>query len=344
MADTGTIAGTAEATNGSGTATLASLSEAETAKWRMTGELPEPNPSKAVSDPDDDDEPPVSEPAKPAATAATATPEKPVSKRQQQINALIRERALADEKAAALEKKLADIEARIAQPAKEPTKAEPAKAKTEPSAFPTFEQWLTQAGNEDKDWYAYQTAWYRAMREAERAEEAAESERKAAEKREADTKAARTQTENAWAKRREDAFIKDPALADKLTPFLGKLLVGTPTGDTLMESPVGMSMAAYLSDHPDDFKKIQDLEASGDWKRALRALGIIEAKFDVETTSTSASAGPAAKTVTTAPVPPVTLSARAADTADPLESALKDRDFRRYEAEANARDLAGSKR
>lgn len=67
----------------------------------------------------------------------------------------------------------------------------------------------------------------------------------------------------------------------------------------------------------------------------LVAFGRIESRFDPAKPS-----APAPKTVSTAPAPPMTLGTRTADTADPLEAAIKRKDTSAYIREANKRELA----
>lgn len=326
-------------TNGGGSAVLASLSDSDRATWQRTGELPNVEtkaPETAEAD-DDEPEPAAAVEAKPAAPAA----EKPVSVRQQKMNDAIRGRVEAETKAKQLEARIKELEARATPAPKPETKidekpdAAPAHALDPNDPEPDIEKY--------DDFLKFQRdsmAW--AIRQNKRDEAAAtkrEEEKVAA-------AAARTDTEKRvgeWVKRRDAHAAKTAGFTEKVTPFLERLFPGTPLGDTIMDSEVGPQIADYLVDHQDVLERIQ----SAGPILALRELGKLEAKFDTpkeEVTSASASAGPAAKTVTTAPTPPVTLSARSADPPDPVESALKDRDFARYAREANARDLAASKR
>ena len=106
-----------------------------------------------------------------------------------------------------------------------------------------------------------------------------------------------------------------------------------------MDSPGGPALAWHLVTHPEDLDRIARLGPI----QQIRALGKLEAQYDTDsaTTSTSASAGPAAKTVTTAPAPPTHLAARTADTGDRARAALDRGDFSAFEAEENRKALAG---
>jgi len=82
------------------------------------------------------------------------------------------------------------LERFAAPPAAEPAKPAPVAAPRRavaaplPETFPTYDEWVTVKGNEDKDWYAYQNAWgqwnYAVLRKAERAQDAADAEAQAA--------------------------------------------------------------------------------------------------------------------------------------------------------------------
>lgn len=107
--------------------------------------------------------------------------------------------------------------------------------------------------------------------------------------------------------------------------------------EAVIESPV----TGQLLDH------FSTPQGQQDWARLiaqptrsgmLRELGHIEGRM--QASAPSAPAAPAPKTVSSAPTPPVTLGTRTADTADPLEAAIKRKDTAAYIREANKRDLA----
>lgn len=297
---------------------------------RATGASdPEPAPVAApAADPDADD---ADEPA-PAATAAKAepTPEKPVSKRQQQINDLIRKATEADLRAQALEAKMAALD-------KGNAKAEPVKA---PEAAP-----VTDPGDPEPQEAAFedyrtfvkaQARWEIRQAKREADAETAKFQQAHAETAQREEFQARAQT---WIGRREAFVAAHPDKADRMMAFLDGVHAGTPIGDVILESEVGGEVADYLAANPTEADRIARLAPVS----ALRALGKIEAKFDSTLTSASASAGPAAKTVTTAPAPPMTLAARSARPADPAAAALARGDFEAWEAEENRKALAAGR-
>lgn len=312
----------------SGQDALNALSGDERVHYQLTGELPDPKP---VEMPDDEPDEPEPEPAAAPieATPAVQTPEKPLSKRQQQINDLIRRATESDLRAKTLEAQIEALKARQPEPAKPAAVEKPAPSSA-PAAFPSFEAWIAQDGHSDKtfeDFIDARADWrFDQRREAER-REAAQREHETTVKTALD----------AWVERREAFAATHPDFLDKTHDFLNRVETGTPMGDAIVDSPVGPALALYLAEHPDEVTRIVRLPPVS----ALRALGKLEARFDPESlTSASASAGPAAKTVTTAPAPPMTLRAQSVEPADDVESALASRDFRAYEAAQNRRDLA----
>ncbi len=293
------------------------------------GETPpaEPEPTPApVADPDEE---PESEPAPAPVSAAAPTPEKPVSKRQQQINDLIRARAESDRRAEDLAAKLAAIEARTApkEPAKEPEAA--------PVVDPTDPEPQEASFDDYRAFVKAQAKWE--IRQARR-EADAEAETRQRATSEATRRADLAQRESTWSERRDAFAATTPDFATKAIPFLDHVFSGTPIGDVIVESEVGPQIALYLATHPDEADRIARLAPIS----ALRALGKLEAKFDTPT-SASASAGPAAKTVTSAPAAPTTLSARSAAPADPAADALATGDFERWEAEENRKALQAAR-
>ncbi len=136
-----------------------------------------------------------------------------------------------------------------------------------------------------------------------------------------------------WIQRRDAFAAVTPEFEAKAVPYLDTITANTPIGDVLLESEVGPQMALYLATHPEEAKRIDALPPVS----ALRALGKLEARFDPDTpTSASATAaGPAAKTVTSAPAPPTTLASRSATPADPAAAALANGDFAAWEEAEN---------
>jgi hypothetical protein len=305
----------------SGSEALASLTSEQRSEWFKTGDMPAPATPDPAPVVDEDAAEDAAEQAEQAAGAAPAakpvpTPEKPISKRQQQINDLIRARAEADQRVAALEARLAQQQA----PAAAPKAVEPTRAKPQQSEFETYDEFVEAV----YDWKTEQRqATERAQLEAQyrtRAEQAQQAEQ---------------QTRmSGWAERMQAFAEKSPAFVEKAIPFLERVNPGTPLGDALMDSPIGPELALHLAEHPEELTRIGALHPIA----ALRELGKLESRLEVA--HTSASAGPVAKHVSTAPAPPVTLGNRPADTADPVEAALGAQDFRAYQAAANRRELA----
>lgn len=117
-------------------------------------------------------------------------------------------------------------------------------------------------------------------------------------------------------------------------------LQGKPVGphnvladETLTSEHVGPLLEHFSTeDGQKDWNRLCAMPSEGHLKRAF---GRLEARFDGAT-----SQAPAPKTVSTAPAPPVTLGNRTADTADPVEAALRRKDQAAYTREMNKRDLA----
>jgi hypothetical protein len=295
---------------------------------KATGE-PDPTPAEVPVE-SEDDEP---EPAPAPVSAAAPTPEKPVSKRQQQINDLIRKQTETDLRNRALEAEMAALKAAKAEP-----KAEPAAAvAAEPIVDPKDPE-PQEADFEDYRKFVQAVARWEIRQSKREADAAADVQRR--------TEAAAAQRDSlqqrtsSWVERRDAFAAANPDFTTKALPFLDHVTAGTPIGDALLDSDVGPQMALYLATHPDEADRIARLAPIS----ALRALGKLEAQFDSpETTSASASAGPAAKTVTSAPAPPMTLTSRSAIPADPAAAAFAAGDFERWEAEENRKALAAAR-
>jgi hypothetical protein len=214
------------------------------------------------------------------------------------------------------------------KPAAEPAKPEPVAEVADPkdpepvaTDFDDYDQFTRAAAR-----------W--AVRQ-ERREADAESTRVANEKRQADDARDFDTKFGAWTARRDAFVAKHPDRASAVLGFVDAVQTGTPIGDTLMESEVGAELADYFAANISEAERIARLSPVS----ALRELGKLEARF-TPTTSASASAGPAAKTVTTAPAPPTTLAARSADPADPVAAAVARGDYSAFELEENRRAIA----
>ena len=292
-------------------------------------DAPAAEPAPNGDEPDAEDEPAetlASEPEPEKAAAPVPTPEKPVSKRQQQINELIRARAESDQRAADLAAKLAEIESRVAKPSE---KAEPAAAPTAPLDPSDPEPTEDEIGTKFSTYAEFTRAQARWVVREERRAEAIQAQQESAQRAQSERLGTWTQRLHAFADSKPDK----PSFVKAVGPFLDLVKRDTPLYDVLTDSPVGPAIAEHLATHPEVWSRIAPLGPI----QQLRALGAIEALFDSSLTSASASAGPAAKTVTTAPAPPTTLSARSADPADPVAAAVARGDFSAFEAEENRR-------
>lgn len=304
---------------------------------------PDPQPDPA---PDPDPTPAADPKAAPLdASGKDYTPPNSRSKRTAKDQEFINERirtAVAETAARAerAEKELAELRAKV--PAAEPKAAEAPKSTAEKFTFPNYEKFLdanpklleTNTGDAYNQWELERLQAFGEWKD-QRAEAIAEAKRQ---KDDETVSAAefKIQTET-WARRRDDYAAKHPEFTEKVGPLLAALRAGTIFGDAILESEVGPQMAQHLAEHPEEVERIARLSPNS----AIRALGKIEALY--ETTSASASAGPAAKTVTTAPAPPTTLAARSASPADPAKAAFDRGDYPAWEAEENRKALAASR-
>jgi hypothetical protein len=271
-----------------------------------------------------------------AATPATTTdpaytPPNPKSKRTEKDQAFINERIrqAAADAATATEARIRAEYAAKATPAAEPAKP------TEPTFEPTRPK-PTEADFETYGDFTEALAdWKLDQREAKR-----EFDTRQAKERDAATAAERDfeSRVSTWVERREAFFAAHPQRQARVNAFLDTVVSGSPIGDALMDSEHGAALAYYLATHPTEAERIARLGPVS----AIRELGRLEATIST-TTSASASAGPAAKTVTSAPAPPTTLAARSADPADPVAAAVMRGDYSTFEAEENRRALAAGR-
>lgn len=146
----------------------------------------------------------------------------------------------------------------------------------------------------------------------------------------------------------DPAFSKD-ALHEKLRdlPSMDELPPGqAPTMLNLLMQEVRVSPDApkllkHLSAHPEIVERIAGLTNVGD---LFRAMGRLDAELELASASEKKPAPPAPKPTSAAPPPPITLGTKPAVPADDVESAVAEGNFSRYEAAANRRDLAASRR
>lgn len=291
---------------------------------KVLGEAePEPAPvAEPVAEPEAEDaEEPEPEPV------VAAVPEKQVSKRQKHLNELVRARAESDARATKLEAEIAELK-KPKQDAEPPVAAAPVTDPKDPEPQET----------DFDDYRSFVKALSRWEIRQDRREAEADAATKTAAEREATRVKAFETTVSGWIGRRDAFLAKHPERTDRLMAFLDPVRAGTPLGDALMESEVGGELADYLASNPTEAERIARLAPIS----ALRALGQLETLF-APLTHASARAQPAAKTVTTAPAPPTTLSARSATVADLARAAVDRGDFSAFEAEENRKALAASR-
>lgn len=314
-----------------GSDALERLSAPEREAWQKTGEWPtraaKTDPAATdAAEADDDEEPAAVAPAKADEVTPAPVVEKPVSKRQQQINDLMRRETESRLKAEALEAKLAAVEAKIATPAKADEKAEkttepaPTRPKPLPAQFPNWDDYLEAVAD-----------WKLEQRDAKIAAERTKAETEARTK---DSETAFRTRASEWITRRNAFAETEPAFTEKAMPWLAKVGPGTPIGDVLMDSPVGPQLALHLATHPEDVTRIVALHPI----RQLVELGKLEQKFDSPDPATARAQEPV-KTVTSAPAPPRAIAATKADVADDVDAAVSAGDFRAFAAAANRRAL-----
>lgn len=315
---------------------FAAFEAAENAKALGQLEPPKAEPpsvdAQAPVESEDEPEPDQATAAPPATEALVDkayTPPKPTSKRtlreQEYINERIRNSVR--EATERLQAEIADLKARQAPTAAEPAKTETVTDPKDPEPdITTYDDWTK---------YSKDVALW-AVRQAQREADAkAEATARETQQREAqETQQTRVQE---WVQRRDAFAATEPRFVETAYTFLSRVTPGTPLGDVLMDSPIGPQLALHLAEHPEDAQRIERLHPI----QQIRELGKLEARIETDTvTRTSASAGPAAKTVTTAPAPPTTLAARSADPADPVAAAVARGDFRAFEEAENRKALA----
>ncbi len=294
------------------------------------GETPAPKPpppAEPTPEPEPDAEPAPDKSVTPPQTDSKRT-ERRVSRQQEQINETIR-RAVT-EATEATERRL---RAELGKPAEAVTPEPAAKA----DEFQFTKPRPTEAEFETyPDFIEALAEWKSDQRDAKRAFEAEKTQRTQAEMSQREEFHAKA---SAWIGRRDAFLAKNPAKTDALTTFLDDVRAGTPLGDVIIESEVGAEIADYLSSNPTEAERIARLPPI----KQLLALGKIEDRFNDTTSASATTAGPAAKTVTTAPAPPTTLASRSATPADPAAAALANGDYAAWEAEENRKAVLANR-
>lgn len=290
--------------------------------------VPEPKPDPTPEpDPDPDTEPAPDKSVTPPQADSKRT-ERRVSRQQEQINETIR-RAVTEATEATERRLRAELgkpaEAVTSEPAAKDDEFQFTKPRPTEAEFETYGDFTEALA----DWKFDQ----RAAKAAFEAEKTQRAEAETSNAQEFETK------KLAWFDRRDSFIDKNPAKAARLTAFLDGIHTGTPVGDVIFESEVGAEIADYLDSNPTEAERIARLPPI----KQLVALGKIEARFDNTTSASASTAGPAAKTVTSAPAAPTTLASRSAIPADPAAAALASGDFAAWEAEENRKAILASR-
>lgn len=311
---------------------LASLSQDERRAYESTGVFPEAKVPGAA--PAGEDAPAIDAKGQPV----PGPDGKPLSKRQQAANDKIREaveKGIATERARAeaAERRLAEFEAKGKT-------GEPAKPAEKPAAAaedkePTLDDFLDQPDP------------YLALSRALVKYDLAQAKKADAAEREQATRADQAQQgiQKLFTtyQERETAFKATvPDFDAKTEAVRHQLDVRSPLVGALLDSPVAPQLILHLADNPADFERIGRL-GTVNLPAALRELGKLEAKYEAAAAPAPADT-PAPKVVTSAPKPATTLGSRAADPADEVQGAVARKDFRAYEAEANRREMASTRR
>lgn len=290
--------------------------------------------------PTNDDEPVTPSPA----PATPASPERAVSKRQQQINDYERRIAEQDQRIRALEDSLR-------APARPDPAAPAVPEKTEP-------EWKRYAAMPDApkladfDSVEEHTAAMAFFIADKRYEERQQAEHARSEGEQ--LAAVEHQRISAFDARVTDVAKTDPDIVSTIAPLAQRLgQAGGPSrivGQLALDSEVGPQVLRHLAEHPDDLQRLVTLPAH------LRALPeriqvrahiqwmVREfAKLEGAHEARPVAEPPAPKTVTDMPEPPQTLGTRAAEATDPKVAAIKSgntrayREIRRHERAAATR-------
>jgi hypothetical protein len=289
--------------------------------------LATPAPVESPAPTEDDDLP------TPLATAAAAPLERPVSKRQQQINDY--ERRIAEQTA-----EITRLKAAPAPPPAAPAPPKPAA----PAAAPVqadYEKYLAHpdAPKQDKfdsfeKWTAAMSVFIADQRYAEREQAAqtrADGERQ---------QQHQQQRLTGYQERMKAAKTADPEFLTKLSedvkalkPFAALEPGEQPSAlnaiaDEILDSDVAPQLLLHFSEHPDDLRRLSALAP----RELLREFGRLSARFD----QSEAPAAPVAKTKSDAPPPPTTFGSRPTTPTDPLDAAVASGDVAAFRAAKRA--------
>ena len=315
---------------------LASLSAADRATWRLTGDLPGEKKTEPTPDPPSpnaDSTPAV--PAEPGARTgaeqlAASEPAKP--KTEDRFQTLLRERHEATERATRLERELADLRAAAPKPdAPKASSTTPPPSLADTVAAPdlskpalsdvAFFAAYPEASLGDFNRYVTRHEMGLATRQTQ-AQAARQTREQAA-------RAAMAPAEKADA-----AFMsKQSPDVVALTPidFLAPgqtVTAANVVAQEMFVSPALPQLMQHFTDHPEELARLKTLPPLA----IAREIGRLEAKV------VSAPA-PRPQTVSTAPPPPTTLGTKVVTQADEVESAVAAGDFRRYREAQNRREM-----
>lgn len=277
--------------------------------------------------------------------AAPAPPAEPKLSRkdreQQEINDRIR---------SAVDRATADLRAEIARRPAAPRSETPAPAP--PAAptvdeFPEIDEWAARPENAGKSFKAYVKELNAFDRQ--QADTAAQSRATS----EALTVAQQARVDT-FVQRLTDTKTADPAFVSKLTPdvlalkpFSG-LKPGEEGGpanvvtEQIYDSPIGPQVLLYLSQHPEELRRLTTVPAEIAAKPAavrshahiqyiVREFGKLEGRLEAASPAAPAAAAvPTPKTLTDAPAAPAALGTRTTEVTDPKVAAIRNNDTRAY--------------
>ncbi len=316
---------------------LATLSPEERTDWRLTGKVPEKEPSTVNQQSPDTSSPAASTPAEPAEQVAStdaspeaasepATPKK--SNADTRIPELLADRAKERDRADKAERELAALKAQQTTP----------DAKTAPSPapateFPGYDVWSeTHPDAPYDDYLIAKFEHVQTQRQTVAQQQAAQEQ----------FSRSATERVTAFTQRYREAVASDATLPTRIDPRLYDLKTvdaclqsGEPVtalnavAQEIVESPAGIKMLVHLSEHPDELAKFSQLSPAA----VIRAMARLEGQLETP-------AIPPVKTISTAPALTTTLGTRPSVPGDPLDAAIRTGDFRTYRTLMNQREIA----
>lgn len=312
---------------------LATLSPADLASWRATGEIPSPPPADSASAAPDA---PASSTEESSAAVSETAPTSPAPKRgnaDTRVQELLAERHELRERLAALERRQAEIA------------PSPAPATPTTDDPPSLEAVIAQPNiaaprlSESQFFASFPDASYgEYARYIARYELAADREQDRQQRVQAATHQAVETRVTTFLERRQAAIAADPSFAERISEAvatavpLDLLAPHVPPGphnlaaQEIVESPVAPQLMLHYSQHPDEWQALTHLSPPG----VVRAVAKVAARFETPSLTP--------KTVSDAPAPPRTLGTRAAQPADEVEGAVVRGDFLTYRSAMNRRE------